>query len=423
MEQRNIRLYKRPHQSARFHDARKDESLCYILFMPPHRDSLTVAGLFAGIGGIELGLSRAGHRTQLLCDIDPAARRVLATHFAKAEILSDIRTLGPLPNVDLLTAGFPCQDLSQAGRTAGIAGHQSGLVAEVFQRLRGRSKGPRWLLLENVPFMLQLQGGQAMQYLVGQLERLGFTWAYRIVDARAFGVPQRRRRVLLLASRTEDPRPVLFGCDADEHVPTFSTDLLCGFYWTEGLRGLGWAVDATPTLKGGSSIGIPSPPAIWDPADGSIGTPDIRDAERLQGFDANWTSPALQVPGVRPGHRWKLVGNAVSVGVAAWIGEQLASHPDRQFATGPSIQPARGWPKAAWGHAGKVHAVDVSAWPVRRVPSSLREYLQFPTAPLSYRAAAGFLGRARSSSLAFQPGFLNDVARHADRMHRASVAA
>jgi DNA (cytosine-5)-methyltransferase 1 len=70
-----------------------------------------------------------------------------------------------------------------------------------------------------------------------------------------------------------------------------------------------------------------------------------------------------------------------------------------------------------------MHSVDVSAWPVRRAPSSLREYLQFPKAPLSYRATVGFLGRAHTSSLEFQPGFLDDVARHAHRMHRATAAA
>ena len=58
----------------------------------------------------------------------------------------------------------------------------------------------------------------------------------------------------------------------------------------------GWAVDAVPTLKGGSTVGIPSPPAIWYPDDDYIGTPDIRDAERLQGFDAGWTAVAVDDP-------------------------------------------------------------------------------------------------------------------------------
>src|SRR5581483_5114241 len=229
-------------------------------------ETLTAVGLFAGIGGIELGLARAGHKTEMLCEIDPGAQKILKQRFA-AKIEPDVRKLRGLPPVDLVAAGFPCQALSQAGRTAGIDGTQSALVAEVFKHLRHKRSGPRWLLFESVPFMLQLQRGKAMRYLVDELEELGFTWAYRVVDARSFGIPQRRQRVLILASKREDPRPVLFSEDTVENNPEFSREKLCGFYWTEGLRGLGWAVDAVPTLKGGSSIGIPSPPAIWDPLD------------------------------------------------------------------------------------------------------------------------------------------------------------
>jgi DNA (cytosine-5)-methyltransferase 1 len=380
-------------------------------------ESLTTVGLFAGIGGIEHGLELAGHRTEVLCEIDPGARKVLERHFT-ATIEYDIRRMRSLPDVDLIAAGFPCQDLSQAGMTAGITGKQSRLVEEVFKRLRDKRRKPRWLLLENVPFMLQLHRGKAMRYVVDQLEELGFTWAYRIVDARAFGIPQRRQRVVLLASRTEDPRPALFGCDAGEDLPSFAPERLCGFYWTEGLRGLGWAVDAVPTLKGGSTIGIPSPPAIWDPLDGSITTPDIRDSERLQGFDSDWTSPALTDSAVPRGHRWKLVGNAVSVPVAKWIGDRL-SHPEGEVPGWAALKRGVAWPRAAWGAKGRVYVVDASSWPVRSAAIPLRDFLEFPRSPLSHRAAAGFLARARASQLRFQDGFLEDVARHADRMARS----
>jgi DNA (cytosine-5)-methyltransferase 1 len=341
---------------------------------------------------------------------------VLERHF-EVEVEADVRKLGSFPKVDLIAAGFPCQDLSQAGRTAGIGGEQSGLIGEVFKRLRGRRNGPTWLLLENVPFMLQLQRGKAMRYLVDELESLGFTWAYRVVDTRAFGLPQRRQRVLLLASRTEDPRPVLFGCEAGERLPSFSEKRLCGFYWTEGLRGLGWAVDAVPTLKGGSTIGIPSPPAIWDPLDQSITTPDIRDAERLQGFVEDWTAPALEADGVKPGHRWKLVGNAVSVPVSEWIGRRLA-RPEGPSPTGTPLKGGVAWPRAAWGHKEQVYAVDVSTWPVRERRTPLRQFLRFPRAALSHRAAAGFFARAQESSLHFEGGFLRDVELHVEQMAR-----
>lgn len=381
---------------------------------------LTAAGLFAGVGGIELGLARAGFDTRMLCEIDPGAAEVLKARFG-LDVKPDIRRLRAFPRVDVLAAGFPCQDLSQAGRTTGIVGGQSGLVAEVFKRLRSRATSPRWLLLENVPFMLQLQRGRAMRYLVDQLEALGFTWAYRVVDTRAFGIPQRRRRVLLLASRSEDPRLPLLGVDAEEDSVEFSGDQMCGFYWTEGLRGLGWAVNALPTLKGGSTLGIPSPPAIWDPLDGSITTPHIKDAERLQGFAPGWTEPASRVDGVRQSHRWKLVGNAVSVPVAQWLGDRLTS----SRGTAPSGTVLSGgvcWPRAAWGHKGRVFAVDVTAYPVRRKKQDLREFLRFPRSPLSHRAASGFLSRALVSGLRFEDGFLDDVRRHISLMERAAAA-
>lgn len=252
---------------------------------------MTVAGLFAGIGGIELGMHQAGHDPVLLCESDRGARRVLERRFPGVPLHGDVRTLKALPPVDLLAAGFPCQDLSQAGRTAGIRGTHSGLVEHVFRLLGARRDGPRWLLIENVSFMLQLDRGRAMRYLVDELEERGFAWAYRVVDTRAFGLPQRRQRVILLASRSEDPRQVLLADDAGEEERPFVPDLWCGFYWTEGTRGLGWAVDAVPTLKGGSTIGIPSPPAIWDPREGTITTPEIRDAERLQGIRCRLDAP------------------------------------------------------------------------------------------------------------------------------------
>jgi DNA (cytosine-5)-methyltransferase 1 len=125
-------------------------------------DEPKVAGLFAGIGGIEKGLHDVGFQTVMLCEIDPAAEPVLKQRFDKdIRFVRDVRDIKALPKVDLICAGFPCQDLSQAGKTAGISGKQSSLIGEVFSRLANKRSSPRWLLLENVPFMLQLKRGQA----------------------------------------------------------------------------------------------------------------------------------------------------------------------------------------------------------------------------------------------------------------------
>lgn len=382
------------------------------------RRRLTAAGLFAGIGGIELGLGEAGHRTAMLCEIDPHASRVLTAHFPTIHLEPDVRGIGALPGgVDLVVAGFPCQDLSQAGRTAGINGGRSGLVSEVFRLIEGAATRPRWLLLENVPFMLHLDRGQGMRYLTSQLERIGMRWAYRVVDSRAFGLPQRRQRVLLLASSEADPGPLLFEQEAGEPQEQEYGDKANGFYWTEGLRGLGWAVDAVPTLKGGSTIGIPSGPAIWMP-DGRIVTPGIRDMERLQGLEADWTLPGVAGER-RQGPRWKMVGNAVSVPVARWIGERLAAEPSSASYPKSPLADAAPWPRAAEGGPGRARViVDRSPWPVRVARPHLAEFLQDDLAPLSVKACDGFLSRAARSRLNFPPGLLEAI-----RAHRARLAA
>src|SRR5688572_26558972 len=181
---------------------------------PEFRDRPAAVGLFAGIGGIELGLHRAGFQSALFCEIDDAANRVLAARFPGIPRVRDVREIDRLPlGTDLVAAGFPCQDLSQAGRTAGIRGARSGLVGEVFRLLEGCPVPPSWLVLENVRFMLNLEQGRAMTFLTEQLSALGYCWAYRVVDTRSFGLPQRRQRVLLLASKTYDPRGPLLGQD------------------------------------------------------------------------------------------------------------------------------------------------------------------------------------------------------------------
>ena len=371
--------------------------------------AMKAVGLFAGIGGIEVGLERAGWTTELFSEVDEAAQRVLRCRFPDVPLAGDVRDIRSLPAVDLVAAGFPCQDLSQAGTTAGIDGSRSGLVDEVFRLVSGRRRRcPSWLLIENVSFMLHLDGGRAMAHLTESLSGLGFRWAYRVVDTRAFGLPQRRQRVIMLASRTEDPAPVLLGEEAPSNEQTDAEGRACGFYWTEGLKGLGWAVDAVPTLKGGSTVGIPSPPAILL-TDGTIKVPGIRDAERLQGFDVDWTAPAVDDPGRRNGPRWKLVGNAVSVPVAEWLGRRLAHGQVGGPVKGSRLDPGAPWPRAGQGEGGAAYEVPVGMWPEGHRYHHLEQFLCHPLSPLSRRALGGFLSRARRSTLHFPKGLLEAV--------------
>lgn len=382
---------------------------------------MRVAGLFAGIGGFELGLSDSGHSAELLCDILPTSQAVLRSRFPEADLVSDVVALSSLScATEIVTAGFPCQDLSQAGRTAGLAGHRSGLIGEVFRLLEQRKRAHLpvpLVVVENVPFMLQLGGGGAIRAIVDEFERLQYLWAYRVVDTYSFGLPQRRERVYLVAASREsdvDPASILLSDDTPiERPQTAIGNLAHGFYWTEGLRGLGWAVDAVPTLKNGSTIGIASPPAILLP-DGRIVKPGLRTAERLQGFEDGWTEPAETVG--KKSLRWALVGNAVSVPVPRWIGGRINSpgnyetSRDREFAsTGKS-------PRSARFDGARRHAVEISSDPLGLRPPHLTEVMGDDFELLSERATNGFYSRTRAAKLSFAPGFLDAVAAHLERM-------
>lgn len=386
-----------------------------------------ITAIFGGIGGLELGLHRHGHRTSLFCECDPEARAVLARHFPDVPIADDIvKTHAVVGQIsrgsDLLTAGFPCTDLSQAGRTRGFAGGRSSLIRETIELLR-RRPFPN-VLIENVPNWRHLHSGAYVSEVLSALEMLGYRWAYRTVDALAFGVPQRRHRVFVFATLEGDPREVLFHGNEPVFAPELALDEAAhGFYWTEGNRGLGWGEDCIPTLKGGSAIGIPAPPAILMP-NLDIVTPDARDAERLQGFPQGWTDIDGRIDGSeRPFNqrrRWHLIGNAVNVQVSSWIGEQLTRRTAFEGDEGVRLTAGESWPNAAWFNGRQRYRVPLSTWPVRRERNPLAEFLHFPGAPLSVRATAGFFGRIMQSRLHFKPGFRDAVEAHLKRMESRS---
>ena len=178
---------------------------------------LGVVGLFAGVGGSpERGLHRSGHKTRLLCELDEAAASVLRSRFPGIPITPDVRDVVRLPNgTDLLVAGFPCQDLSQAGRTAGISGDRSGLWIRCSDLVRDMGVAALAAAGERAVHAPARQGrGDALPD-APLADELGFRWAYRVVDARAFGLPQRRQRVLSACVLVHaDPRDVLLSEDA-----------------------------------------------------------------------------------------------------------------------------------------------------------------------------------------------------------------
>ena len=363
---------------------------------------MRVAGLFAGIGGFELGLERAGHAASLLCENNEHAVTVLKHRFPSVLRHEDVCTLEELPpGTDLVAAGFPCQNLSMAGDKVGLDGDKSSLVGHVFRLLERRR--PRWVLIENVYFMLHLGRGAAMETILASLERLSYRWAYRVVDSRAFGLPQRRRRVFIVASQADDPRTVLLANDApDQDFPPPDMAHPIAFYWTEGRTGSGLTGDAIPPLKAGSSLGIPCPPAILLPS-GRVVTPPIEAAERLQGFPSRWSS-ALTRKAAR--YRWRLVGNAVSVPIATWIGERLNNPGAYDERDDAPLDPDSRWPTAAWNLGRRRMASTVSEFPLRKRRARVSAFNTDAWPHLSERALQGFIRRARAGRLAYPAGFV-----------------
>lgn len=158
--------------------------------------------LFSGIGGFDLGFQRAGIECVAVCEIDKNAQSVLRRRFPNAELFDDVRKVGKetheRKSIDLICGGFPCQDVSIAGRRAGLAGERSGLWFE-FARVIDELE-PQWVVIENVPGLLSSNNGKDFAVIVRWLAQRGYGVAWRVLDAQYFGVPQRRRRVFIVGS-------------------------------------------------------------------------------------------------------------------------------------------------------------------------------------------------------------------------------
>ena len=372
---------------------------------------MSVAGLFAGIGGFELAFSQVGVKTNLLVDIDPRAREVLEVRFPEIEIRSDVHDLAALPSdTTIVTAGFPCQNLSMAGDKTGISGPKSGVVKKLFELIA--MPDPLTVVIENVYFMLQLDSGRAMEWLVDHFESLDYRWAYRVVDTMGFGLPQRRRRVYMVASRGLDPRKILFADDdspLETSLPSLEHPL--GFYWTEGRSGVGLTVDGIPPLKAGSTLGIPSPPAVLFP-DGEVLTPSLKSCEELQGFPAGWTDVDSEHEQRNP--EWRLVGNAVSVPVARWVAERIRTPGEVTKFDETAIERGRRWPEAGWNVGDGRMGVSAGDKPVATKAPSIAQFRDSSWSRLSNRALDGFIGRAEGGGLRMPDHFL-DALRSARR--------
>lgn len=168
-------------------------------------DALAIGSLFSGIGGLELGLEHAtGGRVCWQVERDAWCREVLAKHWPDAVRYDDVCTVNGLPAVDLICGGFPCQDVSLAGKRAGFGGERSSLWRE-YRRIIA-DVGPRFVFVENVPGLLTADDGHAFAEVLGDLAALGFDATWDCFRASDVGAPHRRERLFLLAYRDGERR-------------------------------------------------------------------------------------------------------------------------------------------------------------------------------------------------------------------------
>ena len=192
----------------------------------PCASDMRFVSLFAGVGGFDLGLERAGHECIAQVEIDKHCRTVLDKHWPDVPKHDDVRTaiefadtIGLVGRTDLVCGGFPCQDVSVAGKRAGLAGERSGLFWDALAF--ATHVQAKWILLENVPGLLTSNQGRDFGTVALALGDAGFDYfEWRVLDSQFFGVPQRRRRVFIIAGTAiPDGRPLLVEREGREWNP------------------------------------------------------------------------------------------------------------------------------------------------------------------------------------------------------------
>jgi len=159
---------------------------------------VTYGSLFTGIGGFDSGFDRAGMECLWQCEIDTQASQVLKAHWPEVERFTDVKDVGSkhASRPDVICGGFPCQDLSVAGRRAGLDGERSGLWFEFLRVLEEISPG--WVVIENVPGLLSSNGGRDFAVILRGLVKCGYGVCWRVLDSKYFGLAQRRKRVFIV---------------------------------------------------------------------------------------------------------------------------------------------------------------------------------------------------------------------------------
>ena len=288
---------------------------------------MKAASFFSGIGGIDLGFERAGVEIVFQNEINNFSRAVLQKHWPDVQLAGDINEVQPesIPQAEVYFGGFPCQDLSLAnqGKRLGLAGSRSGLFFK-FAELVAAAK-PRWIFIENVPGLLNSNNGEDFRALLTKLDELGYCVSWRVLDAKYFGTPQRRRRVYIVGSLGNfGSAEVLFGQGAarissksrrstdHSYAPGLEKEHRVSDYYSIQHAGIGRKPSAGPQAKGYRNDGETY---TWDSRGSSDAICQTHASFRVR-----------ETPGVSgrlDSRRWTALGNAVCVPVIEWIARRI----------------------------------------------------------------------------------------------------
>ena len=352
--------------------------------------------LFSGVGGLEPSAVPA----DVLCELDPECHMVLSRRFPESKLHDDVMTLSP-GRADAIFGGWPCQDLSVAGLRKGLAGDRSGLFFRMVDiALEANANS---IVAENVPNLLRLDQGQNFALVLEALRRAGFshiTW--RTLNARQFGLPHQRRRVFIVASEMPEAAwALLRPIDSSRHRGRIETPIAAGFYWTAGSQGINFSEGYSPTLKVGSSLSIPSPPAVF--FDDTVRMFSPKETVRLQGF------PLRPFRGLESKAIYRMMGNAVAVPVGRFVTDgldpnnQKAGRPEnlaeipRQGSIFEDLPGAVNWPAAGYSAPEAVYEFPDPVHKSTLCTSLERLIDRDDNSTLSVRAATGLLSRLERS--------------------------
>lgn len=291
-----------------------------------------VISLFAGIGGFDRAFELASADVVMQCELDKFCQSVLRRHWPKAALKADIRTLEPdnIPDADIWTAGFPCQDVSLARGNHGRNGLK-GSHTSLFFRLMTlvEAKKPKVLLLENVVGLLNSHKGCDFAIILHELTSRGYAVAWRVLNARYFGAPQSRSRVFLCAWHGNDFESALSalfenraGAKPGSERKGFITaakDARTGAMVPQ----VAYCVAATSGRHTGNDWS-----RTYISYANRVRRPTPNESERLQGFPTGWTIPEPDFPISARGldaERYRAAGNAVAVPVVRWIAERIVA--------------------------------------------------------------------------------------------------